>query len=67
MNNWRVVVRPEVERDIATVAGWYEVKDEGFGSQWSTPLKPIFATQLGIAETCLEYFSHQRPRQFLKL
>jgi len=30
--NWRVVVRPEVECDIARAAAWYEVREEGLGT-----------------------------------
>jgi toxin ParE1/3/4 len=32
--NWRVVVRPEVERDVAEAASWYEAKQAGLGAEF---------------------------------
>ena len=32
--SWRVVVRPEVEQDIADAAGWYEARQAGLGAEF---------------------------------
>jgi len=32
--SWRVVVRPEVERDMAEAAAWYDARREGLGAEF---------------------------------
>lgn len=32
--NWRVVIRPEVERDVAEAAAWYDAREPGLGSEF---------------------------------
>lgn len=32
--NWRVVIRPEVEQDMAEAAGWYEARQPGLGAEF---------------------------------
>jgi hypothetical protein len=32
--NWRVVIRPEVERDVEEAASWYESKQAGLGAEF---------------------------------
>lgn len=32
--NWRVVIRPEVEQDVAEAVQWYESKQTGLGSEF---------------------------------
>jgi toxin ParE1/3/4 len=31
---WRVVIRPEVERDVDEAANWYESKQAGLGAEF---------------------------------
>jgi toxin ParE1/3/4 len=32
--NWRVVIRPEVEQDMAEAADWYEARQPGLGAEF---------------------------------
>jgi plasmid stabilization system protein ParE len=32
--NWRVVVRPEVERDVSQAADWYDSQQGGLGAEF---------------------------------
>ncbi len=32
--SWRVVIRPEVEQDIAEAATWYEARQPGLGAEF---------------------------------
>jgi toxin ParE1/3/4 len=32
--SWRVVVRPDAQSDVAEAAEWYEVRQEGLGSEF---------------------------------
>jgi plasmid stabilization system protein ParE len=32
--NWRVVIRPEVEQDVAEAASWYESRQAGLGAEF---------------------------------
>jgi plasmid stabilization system protein ParE len=32
--SWRVVIRPEVEQDIAEAARWYETRQPGLGAEF---------------------------------
>jgi toxin ParE1/3/4 len=32
--SWRVVIRPEVERDVEEAASWYESKQTGLGAEF---------------------------------
>lgn len=32
--NWRVVIRPEVEQDVAEAANWYEARQPGLGAEF---------------------------------
>jgi toxin ParE1/3/4 len=32
--SWRVVIRPEVEQDVAEAAAWYETRQPGLGGEF---------------------------------
>jgi toxin ParE1/3/4 len=32
--NWRVVIRPEVEQDVAEAASWYDSRQAGLGAEF---------------------------------
>ena len=32
--NWRVVIRPEVEQDVAEASSWYESRQAGLGAEF---------------------------------
>ncbi len=32
--NWRIVIRPEVEQDVAEAADWYEARQPGLGAEF---------------------------------
>jgi toxin ParE1/3/4 len=32
--NWRVIIRPQVEDDVAEAAAWYEARQSGLGSDF---------------------------------
>ena len=40
--NWRVVVRPEVERDVAEAAAWYDAQQEGLGRAFREEVIQVF-------------------------
>lgn len=40
--NWRVVVHPEVEHDVAEAVAWYESKDEGVGERFRKEVVAVF-------------------------
>ncbi len=42
--SWRVVVRPEVEEDIAEAAAWYNAKQDGLGTQFREEIIQVFET-----------------------
>jgi plasmid stabilization system protein ParE len=48
--SWRVVVRPEVEQDIADAAGWYETRQAGLGKEF---VEEIIRVWDGLAENPL--------------
>ena len=57
--NWRVVVRPEVECDIAKAVAWYEVREEGLGTIFREEVIQVFD---GLAENPLIY-CERHPRK----
>lgn len=40
--NWRVVVRPEVEHDVAGAAAWYDSQQEGLGGEFREEVIQVF-------------------------
>ena len=32
--NWRVIIRPEVEQDVAEAAHWYQTREAGLGAEF---------------------------------
>jgi len=40
--SWRVVVRPEVEQDMAEAAAWYDDRREGLGSEFREEVIQVF-------------------------
>lgn len=40
--NWRVVVRPEVERDVAETAAWYDSQQRGLGTEFREEVIQVF-------------------------
>lgn len=42
--SWRVVVRPEVEMDVAVAATWYEDQCSGLGSEFVGEVLDVFDT-----------------------
>jgi toxin ParE1/3/4 len=40
--SWRVVVRPEVEHDLATAANWYEEREAGLGGRLMEETLAVF-------------------------
>ncbi len=45
--SWRVVVRPEVEEDIAEAAAWYEAREDGLGAQFREEVIQVFDALAG--------------------
>jgi toxin ParE1/3/4 len=42
--NWRVVVRPEVERDLSEAAAWYDSQQDGLGSEFREDVLQVLDT-----------------------
>lgn len=40
--NWRLVVRPEAQGDIAEAAGWYEARQEALGTEFREAIIEVF-------------------------
>ena len=40
--SWTVVVRPEVEQDVAEAAAWYESQQEGLGTEFREEVIRVF-------------------------
>ena len=40
--SWRVVVRPEVERDVAEAAAWYDSQQAGLGGEFREEVIQVF-------------------------
>ena len=40
--SWRVVVRPEVEHDVAGAAAWYDSQQEGLGGEFREEVIQVF-------------------------
>ena len=40
--SWRVVVRPEVERDMAEAAAWYDSQQAGLGGEFREEVIQVF-------------------------
>jgi plasmid stabilization system protein ParE len=40
--NWRVVIRPEVEHDVAEAADWYDYREAGLGGQFREEVIQVF-------------------------
>lgn len=60
--NWRVVVRPEVERDVAEAARWYDSQQEGLGGQFREEVIQVFDA---LAANPLLYCRHH-PRRNIR-
>jgi plasmid stabilization system protein ParE len=39
---WHVVVRPEVEHDVAEAAGWYDSRQAGLGTKFREEIIQVF-------------------------
>jgi len=39
---WRVVLRPEVEQEVAEAATWYEARQEGLGVEFAEEVIRVF-------------------------
>jgi toxin ParE1/3/4 len=40
--SWRVVVRPEVEEDMAEAAAWYDTRQPGLGAEFREEVIQVF-------------------------
>ena len=40
--NWHIVVRPEVERDVAEAAAWYDSQQAGLGTEFREEVICVF-------------------------
>jgi toxin ParE1/3/4 len=40
--SWRVVVRPQVEEDMAEAAAWYDARKEGLGAEFREEVIRVF-------------------------
>jgi plasmid stabilization system protein ParE len=40
--SWRVVVRPEIEQDLAAAADWYDKRDVGLGARFIEETLEVF-------------------------
>lgn len=40
--SWRVVVRPQVENDVASAADWYESRQAGLGREFTEEILSVF-------------------------
>ena len=40
--SWRVVIRPEVERDVAEAVAWYDSQQEGLGEEFREEIIHVF-------------------------
>jgi hypothetical protein len=49
--NWRVVIRPEVERDVNEAASWYESKQTGLGAEFVEEVIQVCQLALQKRET----------------
>ena len=45
--NWRVVVRPEVERDVTEAAAWYDLQQNGLGGEFRDETIRVFDSLAG--------------------
>ena len=60
--NWRVVIRPEVESDVAEVARWYESQQAGLGAEF---VEEIIQAWAALAENPL-LNARRHPRKNIR-
>lgn len=60
--NWRVVVRPEVEADVAAAAAWYDSQQAGLGQEFR---EEIILVLEALAENPLLY-SRRHPQKDIR-
>jgi toxin ParE1/3/4 len=60
--NWRVVIRPEVEADVAEAARWYESREDGLGARF---VEEIIQVWDALAENPL-LNSRRHPRKNIR-
>ena len=59
---WEVLVRPEVESDVAEAAKWYDSKQPGLGAGFREEVIRVFDV---LAENPLLLFKHRYPDHLL--
>ena len=59
---WQVVVRPEVECDIAEAAAWYDSKQIGLGEEFREEVLQVFDALAGNALL----YSRRHPRKDIR-
>ena len=60
--NWRVVIRPEVEQDVAEAAAWYESRQPGLGVEF---VEEVIRVWDALAENPL-LNSRRHPRKNIR-
>ena len=60
--NWRVVIRPEVELDVAETAAWYESRQSGLGVEF---VEEVIRVWDALAENPL-LNSRRHPRKNIR-
>jgi plasmid stabilization system protein ParE len=40
--SWRIVVRPEIEQDLADAADWYNSREDGLGDRFIAEILDVF-------------------------
>lgn len=58
--NWRVEFRPEVERDVAEAAAWYEAREPGLGAEF---VEEVICVWDALAENPLLNSRQDRAKQ----
>jgi hypothetical protein len=59
---WKVLVRHEVESDVAEATNWYDSKQPGLGAEFREEVIRVFAA---LAENPLLLFRHRYPDHLL--
>ena len=60
--SWRVVVRPEVEHDVAAAAAWYDSQQDGLGAEFREEVIQVLEA---LAANPLLY-SRRHPRKDIR-
>jgi plasmid stabilization system protein ParE len=60
--SWRVVVRPEVQQDIAEAADWYDARQPGLGAQFTEEVIRVWDV---LAENPLLH-ARRHPRKHIR-